>query len=124
MGVGVRFGETIKAYVAKDGTAESLVAIPLGIAGWFRYLLAVDDAGNSYELAPDPMAAEIHEALSDVVIGDSSSLKDQLRPFLSNENIFFTDLYKAGVGEKIEAMFREMITGFGATKATIEKYMA
>lgn len=124
MGVGVRFGETIKAYVAKDGTAESLVAIPLGIAGWFRYLLAVDDAGNSYELAPDPMAAEIHEALSDVVIGDSSSLKDQLRPFLSNENIFFTDLYKAGVGEKIEAMFREMIAGFGATKATIEKYMA
>ena len=58
------------------------------------------------------------------VIGDSSSLKDQLRPFLSNENIFFTDLYKAGVGEKIEAMFREMIAGFGATKATIEKYMA
>ena len=122
-GVGVRFGETIKAYVKKYGSAERLTAIPLGIAGWLRYMLGVDDMGNTYELAPDPMVPEIQAALSSVVFGDPSSLTDQLHPILSNEKVFFIDLYKAGLGEKIEGMFREMIAGKGSTKATIHKYM-
>ena len=122
-GVGVRFGETIKAYMKKYGSAERLTAIPLGIAGWLRYMLGVDDMGNTYELAPDPMVPEIQAALSSVVFGDPSSLTDQLHPILSNEKVFFIDLYKAGLGEKIEGMFREMINGKGSTKATIHKYM-
>ncbi len=122
-GVGVRFGETIKAYVKKYGSAERLTAIPLGIAGWLRYMLGVDDMGNTYELAPDPMVPEIQAALSSVVFGNPASLTDQLHPILSNEKVFFIDLYKAGLGEKIEGMFREMIAGKGSTKATIHKYM-
>ena len=122
-GVGVRFGETIKAYVKKYGSAERLTAIPLGIAGWLRYMLGVDDMGNTYELAPDPMVPEIQAALSSVVFGNPESLTDQLHPILSNEKVFFIDLYKAGLGEKIEGMFREMINGKGSTKATIHKYM-
>ena len=88
--VGNRFGETIKAYVAKYGDASRLTAIPLGIAGWLRYMLSVDDAGNKYELAPDPMNEEI--------------------------------IYQTGLGEKIETMFREMIAGPAAVKATVHKY--
>ena len=122
-GVGVRFGETIKAYLKKYGSAERLTAIPLGIAGWLRYMLGVDDMGNTYELAPDPMVPEIQAALSSVVFGNPESLTDQLHPILSNEKVFFIDLYKAGLGEKIEGMFREMIAGKGSTKATIHKYM-
>ena len=122
-GVGVRFGKTIKAYMKKYGSAERLTAIPLGIAGWLRYMLGVDDMGNTYELAPDPMVPEIQTALSSVVFGNPASLTDQLHPILSNEKIFFIDLYKAGLGEKIEGMFREMIAGKGSTKATIHKYM-
>ena len=121
--VGIRFGETIKAYVRKFGNASALTAIPLGIAGWLRYMLGVDDAGQKYELAPDPMNEEIGEQLSDIVIGKSETLRDQLKPILSNERLFFTDLYKAGVGEKIETMFREMIAGPGAVRATIHKYV-
>ena len=109
--------------MAKYGDASRLTAIPLGIAGWLRYMLATDDQGNTYELAPDPMNVEIPEMLKDVVIGQPDSLKDQLRPILSNERIFFTDLYKAGIGEKIEGMFREMIAGKGAVAATVHKYM-
>ena len=122
-GLGVRFGETIKAYTAKYGSAERLTAIPLGIAGWLRYMLGVDDQGNSYTLAPDPMAEELTRAFQDIVIGKPETLKDQLKPILSNEKIFFTDLYKNGLGEKIEGFFREMITGKGAVKATIYKYI-
>lgn len=122
-GVGVRFGETIKAYVKTYGSAGRLIAIPLGIAGWLRYMLGIDDIGNAYELAPDPMVPEIQTAFSSIVFGDPASLTDQLRPFLSNEKVFFIDLYKAGLGEKIEGMFREMIAGKGSTRATIHKYM-
>ena len=121
--VGIRFGETVKAYVEKYGDASRLTAIPLGIAGWLRYLLAVDDAGNHYELAPDPMKEELTEQLKDIVVGHPETFKDQLKPILSNERLFFTDLYKDGVGEKIETMFREMIAGPGAVKATIHKYV-
>ena len=121
--VGIRFGETIKAHVAKYGNASRLTAIPLGIAGWLRYMLAVDDEGRDYELAPDPMNEELQEQLGDIVVGKPETLKDQLKPVLSNERLFFTDLYKAGVGEKVEEMFREMIAGKGAVRATLHKYI-
>lgn len=121
--VGIRFGETVKAYVEKYGDASRLTAIPLGIAGWLRYMLAVDDEGKKYELAPDPMNEEIQEQLKDIVIGQPETFKNQLKPILSNERLFFTDLYKDGIGEKIETMFREMIAGPGAVKATVHKYV-
>ena len=122
--VGIRFGETIKAYTAKYGDASRLTAIPLGIAGWLRYMLAVDDQGKKYEqLAPDPMNEELQEQLKEIVVGRPETFTTQLKPILSNERIFFTDLYRAGLGEKIETMFREMIAGPGAVKATVHKYM-
>lgn len=121
--VGIRFGETIRAYVAKYGDASRLTAIPLGIAGWLRYMLAVDDEGKSYELAPDPMNEEIQEQLKDIVVGRPETFTEQLKPILSNERIFFVDIYQTGLGEKIETMFREMIAGPGAIKETIHKYV-
>ena len=121
--VGIRFGETIKAYVQKFGDASRLTAIPLGIAGWLRYMLGVDDEGNKFELAPDPMNEELQEQFKDIVVGKPETFKDQLKPILSNERLFFTDLYKDGVGEKVEDMFREMIAGPGAVRATIHKYV-
>ena len=87
----------------------------------FRWELP-DDEGKKYELAPDPMNEEIQEQLKDIIVGQPETFTDQLKPILSNERIFFTDLYQAGVGEKIETMFREMIAGSGAIKATVHKY--
>ena len=121
--VGIRFGETIKAYVEKFGDAKKLTAIPLGIAGWLRYMLGVDDEGEKYELAPDPMNEEIQEQLKEIVIGKPETFTDQLKPILSNERLFFVDLYTTGVAEKIEEMFREIIAGKGAVRATIHKYV-
>ncbi len=121
--VGIRFGETIKSYVKRDGTAASLVGIPLAIAGWIRYLLALDDNGNPMELAPDPMIEELQEQLKGVKLGDPDSLKDQLKPILSNKLIFGSDLYEAGIGEKIERMVREQLEGPGAVRKTLQKYL-
>ena len=61
--VGIRYGETIKAYVAQYGHAKKLKAIPLAIAGWCRYLLGIDDKGEKFELSSDPMLAELTAAL-------------------------------------------------------------
>lgn len=123
-GVGVRFGETVKAYVEKDGTAKDLTGIALAVAGWVRYLLAVDDAGNAFELSPDPLNEELQEVLASVKVGEPESLTDQARPILSNVNIFGVDLYETGLGEKIEQILREEIAGPGAVRATVQKYLA
>ncbi len=121
--VGIRFGETIKAYVEKQGNAAQLIAIPLAIAGWCRYLLGVDDQGNTMELSSDPMLAELREQLLGIEVGNCASYQGQLKNILSNDNIFGIDLYEAGLGEKIEQMFVEEISGVGAVRATLKKYL-
>ena len=118
--VGIRFGETIKSYVQKYGDAKRLEAIPLAIAGWCRYLLAVDDGGKKFELSPDPMINELTSLLKDVKLGAPETYNGQLRAILSNESIFGIDLYKAGIGDKIEALFVEEIAGVGAVRATLK----
>ena len=88
-----------------------------------RYMLGVDDGGKRYDLAPDPMSEEIGALLKDIVVGRPETFTDQLKPILSNERIFFVNMYQAGLGEKIEAMFRETLAGPGAVKATVHKYV-
>lgn len=121
--VGIRFGETIKAYVAKYGDAKKLTAVPLAIAGWCRYLLAADDNGNPFELSPDPMVPELTAKLSGIELGKPESYQGQLKEILSNANIFGLNLYEAGIGEKIEEMFVEELAGPGAVRATLKKYL-
>lgn len=122
--VGVRFGETIKSYVSRpDLDPSSLVFIPLAIAGWLRYLLGLNDNGEKMELSPDPMMKELSAALCDIVFGKPESCKNQLRSILGNSHLFGLDLYQAGVGEKVEDMFRELIAGPGAVTATLKKYL-
>lgn len=119
-GLSVRFGETIKSYVEKDGSASSLNGIVLAIAGWLRYLLAVDDQGNKFELSPDPLNAEMTEKLAGIVIGKPESYQGELKEILSNKNIFGVDLYEAGLGEKIEKLFCQEIAGAGAVRNTLK----
>lgn len=123
-GIGIRFGETIKAYMEKYGDAKMLKAIPVAIAGWVRYLMGLDDEGKPMELAPDPMVPELREQMATIVYGEPDSLTDQLKGILSNEVIFGVDLYKAGLGEKIEQIIREEIAGPGSIRKTVQKYLA
>lgn len=121
--VGIRYGETIKSYVAKYGDAKKLTAIPLAIAGWCRYLLAVDDKGEKFELSADPMIPELTAMLAGIEVGKPESYQGQLKGILSNENIFGINLYEAGIGEKIEEMFQEEIAGPGAVRSVLKKYL-
>ncbi len=120
--VGIRFGHTIKEHLKTNDT-DKLIAVPLAIAGWMRYLLAVDDEGKSFELSPDPMLKELTESLSTVKFGEPESLKSQLKPILSNANIFGLDLYSTDLGLRIENMVRLMLEGKGAVRNTLKKYL-
>ena len=55
----IRFGETIKAYLARELDMDGLVLIPLVLAGYARYLKGVDDQGNAFTPSPDPLLAEL-----------------------------------------------------------------
>ena len=122
--VPVRFGETIKSYIAReDLDVTSLTYIPLAIAGWCRYLLGVDDACEEMEVSSDPMLPELKKALEGVTVGNPDSCGDALKPILSNPVLFTVDLYEIGLGEKVEGMFKEMLAGKGAVRATLVKYL-
>lgn len=117
--VGIRYGETIKSYVAKYGDATRLRYVPIAIAGWLRYLMAVDDNGEKFELSPDPMIEELTGKMAGIKFGDTSTIGDKLKPILSNEVIFGSNLYEVGIGDKIEEIFAKEIAGVGAVRATL-----
>jgi fructuronate reductase len=122
--VGIRFGETIKAYhLRADLAPKNLTYIPLVIAGWCRYLLGADDQGKEMSLSPDPLLSTLKASISDIRLGDTASVGDHLKPILSNETLFGVNLYEVGLGEKIEGYFKEMITGMGAVRSTLQKYL-
>ena len=122
--VPIRFGETIKSYMASDELdVKSLTYIPLAIAGWLRYLLAIDDNGNEMELSSDPMLSQLQSELVGIQFGKPESADGKLAGILSNETLFATDLCKAGLADKIEGMFKELLAGPGAVRETLHKYV-
>lgn len=122
--VGIRFGETIKAYMqSKDLQSENLVYIPLAIAGWCRYLLGIDDKGVDFEISPDPLLPQLQNRLGKISLGENINVHERLMNILNDKNIFSVNLYEAGIGEKIEAYFSEMITGPNAVENTLKKYL-
>jgi fructuronate reductase len=120
----VRFGETLKAYIARsDLSVDSLVCIPLVFAGWCRYLMGLDDSLVAFERSPDPLLARVSSFVAGIKIGDKGPFHESLSGLLSAAAIFGVDLYEAGLGEKVEAMFAEMVAAPGAVRATLKKYL-
>ncbi|MFU0826799.1 MAG: D-mannonate oxidoreductase [Lachnoclostridium sp.] len=122
----IRFGVTIKAYQEK-GRAGNLKIIPLVLAGWCRYLMAIDDKGVAFELSPDPMLPVLQPVFQNINLEnnrvDRARIHEKLKDILSNEKIFGLDLYTAGLGNKVEAIFTELIGGKGAVRRTLKKYL-
>lgn len=106
---------------------DSLVCIPLVIAGWLRYLEAKTDSGEDFTPSPDPMLEELQGKLAaggiELCVTDAVAIHNAVRPILSNKEIFDCDLYEAGLGERVEAMFAELNEGPGAVRATLKKYL-
>lgn len=145
----IRFGETIKAYHrSKKLNVADLKKIPLVFAGWLRYLMAIDDEGNSFELSPDPLLDTVCPYVADIQLGNApkrakanpgkgeetgletgavsqgdDTIEEKLRPILENTAIFGVNLYEVGMAEQVIFYFRELIRGKGAVRQTLEKYV-
>lgn len=120
----IRYGETIKAYEADPNLdPKTLTYIPLVLAGWCRYLMGINDDGNTFELSPDPMLASLTPKFASVKLGDTINVHETLADLLSNASIFGVDLYQVGLGEKVGGLFAELIAGKGAVSDTLKKYL-
>ena len=119
--VGIRFGETIKSYLAEGRDLNTLVSIPLAIAGWLRYLLAIDDEGKAFEVSADPLKDELQAKLAGIEVGRPDSYHGQLKEILSNASIFGTDLTQTVLAAKIEQYFVAELAGTGAVRKTLHE---
>ncbi|MBQ7635687.1 MAG: mannitol dehydrogenase family protein [Lachnospiraceae bacterium] len=120
----IRFGETVKAYARRsDLSVDSLKLIPLVYAGWIRYIMAIDDKGNKFELSSDPMLPEVCPLVADIKLGDGREALDKIKPILKNSKIWGVDLYEVGLADKVAGYFLELIAGVGAVEKTLKKYV-
>ncbi|MBQ9563746.1 MAG: mannitol dehydrogenase family protein, partial [Lachnospiraceae bacterium] len=69
------------------------------------------------------MLEELSAQLAGITLGDPDSVGCKVKAILSNANIFGSDLYAAGIGERIEEFFKEELAGPGAVRATLKKYL-
>ena len=121
----VRFGETIKAYIKSDTLdADTLLAIPLVLAGWLRYLLGFDDNDDTFEISSDPMLTRLKNQLKDITPGQKSNFEQTLSPLLSNPAIFGVDLYEAGLADRVIGYFTAMTEGTGSVRKTLENVLS
>lgn len=121
----IRYGETIKAYMNSTSLdTKELHFIPLTIAAWCRYLLGVNDSGEEMLLSPDPLLEELQNQLKDIRLGnqmDHSAIRKNLKPILSNEQIFGVNLYESLIGQKVEEFFFRLVRGNGAVRQTLSE---
>ena len=122
--VGIRFGETVKSYVAEGRDLNTLVSIPLALAGWLRYLLAVDDNGAAFEVSADPLKDDLQAKLAGIEVGKPERYTGQLRPILANASIFGLDLTQTVLADKIEQYFVAELAGPGAVRKTLHDALA
>ena len=118
----IRFGETIKAYIASDElNVADLKAIPLVFAGWIRYLMGVSDSGQAFTPSSDPLLDVVAPYVADIKLGEKIDAKVKLKGLLENETIFGVNLFDAGLADLVCEYFEEMITETGAISKLIEK---
>ena len=119
----IRFGETIKAYLASDSlNVQDLKRIPLVFAGWLRYLMAVDDEGNAFTPSPDPKLAQALAYVADIKLGETPDCT-KLEGLLRDAAIFGVDLCETGLADKVCDYFTQLCAGKGAVRATLKKYV-
>jgi fructuronate reductase len=120
----IRFGETIKAYLASDTlNVQDLKAIPLVLAGWLRYLMAIDDNGQPFELSADPLLDDVRPYVTDLRLGEplpAAALKTKLEGLLRNAAIFGVDLIDAGLADLVCENFSRLLVGPGAVRAALK----
>ena len=116
----VRFGETVKKYIAEGRELSSLRVIPVVFAGWLRYLTAIGDDGEAFTLSPDPLMDQVRPYVEGLTLGGKAD-RAGLMPLLKNEKIFGSDLEAIGLADRVIDLFDRMMAGKGAVRETLRE---
>lgn len=118
----IRFGETLKAYHSHSGlSTASLRIIPFVLAAYVRYLMAIGDDGEAMAVSSDPRLAELQEKIKELKLGgENANLHEIVKPIYSDESLFAVNLYKIGIGDKVEGYLKEMLSGKGAVRNALD----
>ena len=108
----VRYGETIKA-IAKKGELESLIYIPIAIAGWLRYLLGLDDELKPFNCSSDPELLHLQDILKNVK--ETLTYNNELDLILNNAQLFGMSLIDTPLYSKIVTHFKAMLQKNGVS---------
>lgn len=120
----VRYGETIKSYVASSTlNPHSLKIIPLVLAGWLRYLSGIKESGENFEVSPDPMLPVLQPLFSEFKLGKKNA-PQEIETLLRNEKIFGLDLVESGLSDSIIYLYEEMSKAPGAVRLTIKNVLS
>ena len=84
--------------------------MPVVFALWRRYLVAVDDNGNQFELSPDPLLEDVKK----YVPSDVDAL-------LHRKEIFGVDLFEAGLADKVKDYFSKLNKGKGSVRNLLKE---
>lgn len=83
--------------------------------------MGVDDNGQVFQPSADPLLDMLQPYVADIQLGADVDVHKHLQSILSNKQIFGFNLYEIGLGEKVEALFAQMIVDKGAVIATIDQ---
>jgi fructuronate reductase len=112
----IRFGATIEKHLRRGG---ALVATPLVLAAWLRYLLGVDDRGEPMELSPDPIMPRLRASLEDTVLGAVTPGQAAKAARLAT-CVIGVDLAASGMEAQVARQFESLAAGPGAVRAALQ----
>ena len=117
--INIRCGLTIKKYAKANLDKNGLVAIPLVIAGFIRYLQGKSDLGSPYKLASDLKIDYLNQIAKDL---NNENSDKALNEILTNKEIIGCDLKKEGMYETIKKMFLQMQNKNGV-RSTLTQFL-
>lgn len=118
----IRFGETFKEYKKNNLNLDDLKVLPMVLASWMRYVLGVDDRGETFELSPDPLLESAQNDMAGVSFGKTASAGD-LEKLMRREEIWGYDLFASELKDKVVDNFNKLNKGPGAIRKTLHELM-
>lgn len=118
--INIRCGLTIKKYGKANLNKNDLVAVPLVIAAFIRYLQGTSDVGNKFELASDLKIDYLKHIGKEL---NSPKAVQALDEILSNEEIIGCNLKNEGMYDTVKDMYLKMQKTHGI-KSTLAQYLS
>ncbi len=117
-----RFLDTYYAGQAKGMRDEDLDIVLLPVAGFLRYTLGIDDMGDTYELAGDPIRDTLIACGQKAQLGHPDSIT-AFKELVAEPGIMGRDLFQHGeTAKRLLDITARMLKGQGAVKQTVHQF--